>query len=164
VVAVCDSDAALAERVAREQGILRHHAEYEQMLADRAVELVVIATPDHLHGQHAIMALEAGKHVLSEIPMAPTIAECDAIVALAERRGLKYQLGNQVRYAACLQDVRRLIAAGDLGDIFYGEGEYLHDMADIVADRPADTGVSAPHRSRRRCSAAGRTRSIRSAG
>ena len=138
VVAVGDSAAALAELTAHERGVTRHYRDYERLLADREVALVVIATPDHLHGRHAIMALEAGKHVLSEIPMATTIAECGAIVALAERRGLIYHLGNQVRYAACLQDVRRLIAAGDLGEIFYGEGEYLHDMADIVAGRPAD--------------------------
>ena len=136
VVAICDSDAALAERVAQERNVARHYATYEQLLADREVELVVVATPDHLHGQQALLALEAGKHVLSEIPMALTIAECDAIATLAERRGLKYHLGNQVRYAACLQDVRRLIAVGDMGEIFYGEGEYLHDMADIVGDRP----------------------------
>jgi predicted dehydrogenase len=138
VVAVCDLDAALAERVARERGVARHYRHVEQLLADREVDLVVIATPDHLHGQQAIAALEAGKHVLSEIPMALTIDECARIVALTDRHGLKYHLGNQVRYAFCLRDVQRLIAAGEFGDIFYGEGEYLHDMPDIVAGRPAD--------------------------
>lgn len=138
VVAVCDADAALAERVAREDGVAAHYADYERLLANRAVDLVVVATPDHLHGRQAIMALEAGKHVLSEIPMALTIAECATIVALAARRGLKYHLGNQVRFAPCLHDVQRLIADGAFGEVFYGEGEYLHDMGDIVADRPAD--------------------------
>lgn len=138
VVAVCDLDATLAERVARERDIPRHYTHFEQLLADRDVHLVVIATPDHLHGQQAIAALEAGKHVLSEIPMALTIDECARIVALADRHGLKYHLGNQVRYAFCLRDVQRLIADGDFGEIFYGEGEYLHDMPDIVAGRPAD--------------------------
>lgn len=138
VVAVCDLDAALAERVAREQGVPRHYTHVEHLLADRDVNLVVIATPDHLHGQQAIAALAAGKHVLSEIPMALTIDECARIVALTDRHGLKYHLGNQVRYAFCLRDVQRLIAGGDFGEIFYGEGEYLHDMPDIVAGRPAD--------------------------
>lgn len=138
VVAVCDLDAALAERVARERNVPRHYPHYEQVLADRDVDLVVIATPDHLHGQQAIAALEAGKHALSEIPMALTIEECARIVALTDRTGLKYQLGNQVRYAFCLQDVQRLIAAGEFGEVFYGEGEYLHDMADIVTGRGAD--------------------------
>lgn len=144
VVAVCDRDAALAERVARELGMPRVYGDYEQLLADRGVDIVVVATPDHLHGRHAIMALEAGKHVLSEIPMATTIEECARIVALTDRTGLKYQMGNQVRYAFCLQEVARQIAAGDFGEVFYGEGEYLHHMGDIVRSRPADHWRIAP--------------------
>ena len=138
VVAACDLDRPLAERVGREMGVPRIYADYEQLLADRAVDLVVVATPDHLHGEHAIRALEAGKHVLSEIPMALTLDECARIVALTDRSGLKYQLGNQVRYAFVLQDVARRIAAGAFGEVFYGEGEYLHAMDDIVRGRPAD--------------------------
>ena len=81
------------------------------------------------------MALEAGKHVLSEIPMATTLAECERIIELTDRHGLKYHMGNQVRYAFCLRDVQKMIREGGLGEIFYGEGEYLHTMDDIVANR-----------------------------
>ncbi len=138
VVAVCDQDAALAERVAREHNVEKRHPNYESMLDDHSIDLIVVATPDHLHGQHAIQALEAGKHVLSEIPMATTLDECRRIIELTDRSGLKYHMGNQVRYAFCLRDVQRLIQAGDLGDVFYGEGEYLHEMEDIVGHRQAD--------------------------
>ncbi len=138
VVAVCDSDHALASRVAQQQNVERICEEYEQLLTDKAVDIVVVATPDHLHGRHVLQALEAGKHVLSEIPMATTLAECEAIIATTDRTGHKYHMGNQVRYAFCLRDVKQLIAAGDLGDIFYAEGEYLHDMGDIVNHRSSD--------------------------
>ena len=138
VVAVCDQDERLAARVAHEFGVETRFPTYEAMLEDRSIDLIVVATPDHLHGRHAIMALEAGKHVLSEIPMATTLAECRRIIELTDRHGLKYHMGNQVRYAFCLRDVHRMIRAGDLGEIFYGEGEYLHTMDDIVADRPPD--------------------------
>jgi predicted dehydrogenase len=133
VLAVCDLDRRLAEETARDLEVPRVYGELEQALADRDLDLLVIATPDHLHGRHAIDALEAGKHVLSEIPMAPTIAECERIVALTRTSGLKYLMGNQVRYAHCLQDVKRLAADGAFGDIFYGEGEYLHDMDDVMS-------------------------------
>ncbi len=132
VLAVCDLDRRLAEEVARELEVPRVYGDLEPALADRDLDLVVVATPDHLHGRHAIAALEAGKHVLSEIPMAPTIAECERIVALTRTSGLKYQMGNQVRYAHCLQDARRLVAEGAFGEIFYGEGEYLHHMDDVM--------------------------------
>ena len=138
VVAVCDKDSALAQRVGQQFNIPQVYTDYEQMLSDKAVDIVVVATPDHLHGQHAILALEAGKHVLSEIPMATTLAEVERIVALTDRSGLKYHMGNQVRYAFCLQDVQKLIANGDFGDVFYGEGEYLHDMEDIAGSRGPD--------------------------
>jgi predicted dehydrogenase len=132
VVAICDRKADLRARVAAEQSIEQSYEEVDQILADREVDLVVIATPDHLHGRHVLLALEAGKHVLSEIPMAITIDECRAIIDITDRTGLKYQMGNQVRYAHCLQDVARLLAAGDLGEPFYGEGEYLHALADGI--------------------------------
>jgi predicted dehydrogenase len=138
VVAVCDQDATLAERVARDFSIETCYPTYEAMLADRSIDLIVVATPDHLHGQHAIQALEAGKHVLSEIPMAISLDECRRIIDLADRSGLKYHMGNQVRYAFCLRDAQRLIQTGDLGEIFYGEGEYLHEMEDIVGHRTPD--------------------------
>jgi predicted dehydrogenase len=133
VVAVCDLDRHLAERTAREFEVPRVYGKIEEFLADREVDLVVIATPDHLHGRHAIAALEAGQHVLSEIPMALTIEECQRIVSLTRASGLKYQMGNQVRYAHCLQDAKRLAARGDFGEIFYGEGEYLHNMEDVMS-------------------------------
>ncbi len=135
VVAVCDQDAALAQRVAQQFEVGQIYTDYEQLLADKTVDIVVVATPDHRHGQHAIMALAAGKHVLSEIPMATTLNEVQQIIALTDRSGLKYHMGNQVRYAFCLQDVQKLIAQGEFGDVFYGEGEYLHDMEDIAGPR-----------------------------
>jgi predicted dehydrogenase len=84
------------------------------------------------------MALEAGKHVLSEIPMAVTLDEMQRIIEATDRTGLKYHMGNQVRYAFCLQDVQKLIAGGEFGEVFYGEGEYLHDMEEIAGHRGKD--------------------------
>lgn len=132
VVAVCDRKPDVLARVVSEYDIDRSYSEIDHLLEDKAVDLVVIATPDHLHGRQVLQALDAGKHVLSEIPMATSIDECRQIIAITDRTGLKYQMGNQVRFAHCLQDVARLLAAGDLGEPFYGEGEYLHALADDI--------------------------------
>lgn len=136
VIAVCDINQELAARVAHENGIDTVCEAYEQLLENKEIDLVVVATPDHLHGSHVLQALDVGKHVLSEIPMATTLDECEQIIGVTDRTGLKYHMGNQVRYAFCLQDIHKLIAAGDLGEIFYAEGEYLHDMGDIINHRP----------------------------
>ena len=132
VVAVADLNPELRERVAARYEVERQVETLDLLLADDGIDLVVIATPDHLHGQHAIAALQAGKHVLSEIPMATTIDECREIISLTDRTGLKYQMGNQVRYAHCLQDIHGLLERGDLGEVFYGEGEYLHALAEHI--------------------------------
>lgn len=132
VVAIADTDEAVLQRVGNELGVDARYDGIEQLLDDPAVQMVVVATPDHLHGQHVIAALESGRHVLSEIPMATTVEECRRIFELTLDGNLKYHLGNQVRYAHCLQDIHAQIQSGDLGEIFYGEGEYLHDMEDIL--------------------------------
>lgn len=138
VRAVADLNVELRSRVAQEREIEHQYGSLEEMLDDDEIELVVIATPDHLHGEHAIQALNAGKHVLSEIPMATTIEECREIIRLTDQTGLKYLMGNQVRYAHCLQDIHGLIQSGDLGAIFHGEGEYLHNLESLIAAKGDD--------------------------
>jgi predicted dehydrogenase len=138
VVAVADLNPELRTRVAGRYEVERQYDTIDQLLADDGIDLVVIATPDHLHGQHAIAALTTGKHVLSEIPMATTIDECREIIALTDHTGRKYQMGNQVRYAHCLQDIHGLLERGDLGEVFYGEGEYLHNLEELIANKGDD--------------------------
>ncbi len=138
VRAVADLNADLRAQVAKDREIEHQYGSLDELLDDDQIDLVVIATPDHLHGQHAIQALTAGKHVLSEIPMAPTIEECREIIRLTDQTGLKYLMGNQVRYAHCLQDVHGLIQSGDMGAIFYGEGEYLHNLEELIAAKGDD--------------------------
>ena len=76
--------AALAEFTARYGG--RGYTDYADLLADPAVDAVVIATPHHLHTAAVEAAAQAGKHILLEKPMAPTLAECDRILAVGEQR------------------------------------------------------------------------------
>jgi predicted dehydrogenase len=138
VIAVADLDEELRTRVANDFEVETRYESIDQLLDDSRIDLVVIATHDHMHGRHAIMALESGKHVLSEIPMATSLDEVRRIVEITRRTGLKYHMGNQVRYANCLRDIKRLNDRGAMGEIFYGEGEYLHNMDDIASRRPAN--------------------------
>jgi predicted dehydrogenase len=85
LVAVASRELARAEAHAREWQIERVHGSYEALLADPAVDVVYISLPNHLHAEWTIRALEAGKHVLCEKPIALTVADVDAIAAAAER-------------------------------------------------------------------------------
>jgi predicted dehydrogenase len=95
LVAVCAEEAELAQSFAAEHGG-KAYSDWRSLLDDRAVEAVLIATPHHLHCEMAIAAASAGKHLLIEKPMARTAAECSAIIAAAERHGVKLKIGRPV--------------------------------------------------------------------
>ena len=78
LAAVADIRREAAEEVQKQFGITRVYDDYKPLLADKNVEAVVIGVPNRFHAEHAIAALQAGKHVFLEKPMAMNVAECDA--------------------------------------------------------------------------------------
>jgi len=76
---------------------------------------VVIATPHHLHAEMAIAAAYADKHILLEKPMAPTLPECDAIIAAVEKAGVRLMVGHVMHFALPCLIAREIIARGELG-------------------------------------------------
>lgn len=100
---------------------------FEAMLASD-VDAVAIFTQRWTHAPLVIAALEAGKHVYSAVPMATTITEIEDIIAAVERTGLTYMMGETSYYNPATVYVRERIRSGDLGRVFYSEGDYVHDM------------------------------------
>ena len=91
------------------------------------VDAVYIATDKPLHTKHAIMALEAGKHVLSEIPVVETLEEAKLLrEAVKAHPELKYMAAENCFYWEFIQEWKRMHEAGRFGDILYAESEYLH--------------------------------------
>jgi UDP-N-acetylglucosamine 3-dehydrogenase len=114
VAAVTDLDSGLTARTAEATTAIPH-ADYEALLADDSVELVSICLPHNLHRETALAAIEAGKHVLVEKPLALNVEECDEIIDAAERRGVKVGVShNQLFYPPHVR-ARELIEAGALG-------------------------------------------------
>ena len=95
-----------------------------EVLGDAAIDLVVIATPDALHGQQALAALGAGKHVLIDKPFAPTLAEARQVAARAAERGRLAAVFQNRRWDADFLTLRRLIAEGALGEIVQFESHF----------------------------------------
>ena len=91
--------------------------DYREILVNPDVDAVLVCTPDNLHAEHAVAALEAGKHVFLEKPMAISIEECDAIIAAAERSGSKLYVGHNMRFFPVMQKMRELIDAGRIGRV-----------------------------------------------
>jgi myo-inositol 2-dehydrogenase/D-chiro-inositol 1-dehydrogenase len=89
--------------------------DYRDLLARADVDVVDIVLPNHLHAEAGVAALEAGKHVLLEKPMACTPAECDALIAGAERSGRVLSIGHELRLSGQWGAIKRLIDDGAIG-------------------------------------------------
>ncbi|MBB5830457.1 Gfo/Idh/MocA family protein [Brachybacterium aquaticum] len=102
-------------------------ATLEELLASD-VDAVAIFTQRWTHGEHALAALRAGKHVYSAVPMAIEEEEIRAITEEVRRTGLVYMMGETSQYNAAVVLARRLHRQGVFGEVFYAEGDYVHDM------------------------------------
>ena len=119
VGAVCDQDAEVLARLARQYPGLTTTRRYEDLLEETAVEGVVIATETPHHFAMAEAALQAGKHVFVEKPMAQTTAQAERLVALAEAQDRHLMVGHLLLYHPAFCYVEDLIRQGVLGEVYY---------------------------------------------
>jgi predicted dehydrogenase len=128
-VVLCDVDAAHAKKLAQEWGFTRASTDWRETLSDPAVQLVSITSPNGLHREMAIAALEAGKHVWCEKPMALTLADAEAMTSAAKCKVTA--LGYGYLRNPALQYARQLIEEGAIGEVFDFRGQVDEDyMAD----------------------------------
>jgi predicted dehydrogenase len=103
------------------------YADLEEILADPAVHVVHVTSPNHLHVPQARAILAAGKHVVCEKPLAMTASESVELVAEARASGLVNAVNFNIRFYPLHQHVRELVAAGTLGDVRFVTGHYFQD-------------------------------------
>lgn len=110
--------------------------DYHELIAAEELDAVFVCSPDHLHEEHALAAIEAGKSVYLEKPMAITIAGCDRLLQAAEAHGVLLYPGHNMRFMPVMRKLRELIAAGRIGRveaiwcrhfISYGGDAYFRD-------------------------------------
>jgi predicted dehydrogenase len=114
--AVCDIDKTLVQQRAAEWGVQKAYTDYRQLLADPSVDAVEVITPHHLHARMGIEALEAGKHVSMQKPMAVSVAECDSLIAAANRSGRLFRVFENFRYYPPLVKAKELLDSGAIGE------------------------------------------------
>lgn len=105
----------LVESFAREFGARRWYADWREIIADKEIDAVYIATPVYLHAEQTIAAAEAGKHVLCEKPMAMNSAECDGMIAVCRANGVKLGIAYYRHFYPVVQRAKELIVAGEIG-------------------------------------------------
>ncbi|WP_460719730.1 Gfo/Idh/MocA family protein [Microbacterium aureliae] len=117
LVAVGSRRRETADAFAADFDVARAHGGYEQLVADPDVDIVYIATPHPAHADNAVLALEAGKHVLVEKPFTLTGAEADRVRDAARAAGLLAMEAMWTRYLPHMRRVRELLRDGALGDV-----------------------------------------------
>jgi predicted dehydrogenase len=127
VVALADTNLDVAHSLAAGFGIPTVTADYRTVLADPTIDAVHICTPNTQHFAMAKEALEAGKHVVCEKPLATSVADARELAALAAKKGLRNAVCHNLRSYPMVQQLRRMCEAGDLGDILSVQGGYSQD-------------------------------------
>ncbi|MVA74727.1 gfo/Idh/MocA family oxidoreductase [Auraticoccus sp. F435] len=117
VVAVGSRSAERAAAFAAEHGIARSHGSYQELVADEEVEAVYVASPHSNHAEQALLAIEAGKHVLVEKAFTRNRAEAERVLSAAEERGVFAMEAMWTRHLPHVAVLKRLIAEGAVGDV-----------------------------------------------
>jgi predicted dehydrogenase len=106
--------------------------DFDAAVADPRVRAVVLATPHSLHVDQVVAVAKAGKAVWCEKPLALTLAEAERAVAACRRAGVVLGLGNSKRTFASMLELKRLVAAGTLGDVLHVEGHFTNEHSTRV--------------------------------
>ena len=156
LAAVCDTDARVCERLARQYPGICVTGDVAELL--RGVDAAIIAAPAASHAPLALQCIEAGKPCLVEKPFALTVADAEAVAQQAARRGVPVMAGHLLVFHPAVERLRELVRAGDLGRLYYlyglrvNLGQVRTDENALWSFGPHDVSVAlyvlgeAPHR------------------
>lgn len=136
VQAVCDVRADALGAAQADLGAREAYLDYDEMLETADIDAVVIGTPMQFHAPQAIAALDRKLHVLCEVTAGVSVDECRALVAAASRSPAVYMMAENYTYIKSNVLVRSLAAQGLFGDVYYAEGEYIHELKDLNEKTP----------------------------
>jgi predicted dehydrogenase len=127
IVAIAGSSDERAREFGKSIGVSRTTGNYQELLEDSSIHAVHVLTPNALHFPICRAALKAGKHVLCEKPFTVSLEQAHELVNLAAQTGLANCIQHNLRYYPVVQQIRRMIEAGDLGEILIAQGTYSQD-------------------------------------
>lgn len=136
VTALCDVNQERVREVASENSIEQTYADYETMLDKAGLDAVVVGTPMHLHAPQSIAALERNVSVLCEVTAGVSIEECRRVVEARNKSKATYMMAENYIYIRSNLLVGEIVKAGLLGEIYYGEGEYVHEIKALELPTP----------------------------
>lgn len=144
---LCDRDEARLELIGTGYPGVRQTGNLDSLLSDPGVEAVAIATPVDSHYDLARRCLEEGRHVLIEKPMTRSVYEAEALIKLAEEKGLTLMVDHTFNYTGAVTKLKEIVASGALGDILYWDsvrvnlGLFQHDVNVVWDLAPHDLSI-----------------------
>lgn len=147
---VCGRNEDALKQAAGEFGFEQTETDWKKLLADDEIEIIDICSPGNLHEPMAIAALEAGKHVVCEKPLANDLAQAVRMTAAAKKSGRKTLTAYNYRRVPAIAMAKQMIDSGELGEIYHWRGVYLQDWImdpefPLVWRLQADVAGSGPH-------------------
>ncbi|WP_240421418.1 Gfo/Idh/MocA family protein [Paenibacillus periandrae] len=131
LVAFCDIVVEKAHEAAKQYGVVgaKVYENYTELLKDGSIDVIHVCTPNDSHAEISIAALESGKHVMCEKPMAKTAADARRMVEVAKRTGKKLTVGYNNRFRPDSLYLKQVASNGDLGDIYFAKAHAIRRRA-----------------------------------
>lgn len=131
VVAFCDIVGEKAQKAKKQYGAedAKAYTDYKELLRDASIDVVHVCTPNDSHAEIAIAALEAGKHVMCEKPMAKTALDAQRMLDASKRTGKKLTIGYNNRFRPDSQYLNKVCRQGDLGEIYFAKAHAIRRRA-----------------------------------
>ncbi len=135
IATLCDINTESLEALGKELNVPddRLFTEFDDFV-NADFNVAVIATPIDFHAEQSIAAMESGKHVLCEQTMAYSIEDCRNVIDAAKKTGMTYMMAENYSFYHCVLEWKKAIEAGRLGKIYHAEGEYIHEIVDLLVD------------------------------
>ncbi|MDP6380315.1 MAG: Gfo/Idh/MocA family oxidoreductase, partial [Phycisphaerae bacterium] len=115
-------------------GVVQH----AQDLLERDIDIIGVGTPMQMHVPVSVAALEAGKHVLSEVTAAVTMDECWQLLEAVKKSGKKYMMAENCCYSKHNMLIEEMVSKGMFGDVYFAEGAYVHNCSRHFVDKKGE--------------------------
>lgn len=137
VTAICDTnEARLNEAKALHKELEFVTTDYQELCSRSDIDIIAVFSPDALHYDHCRAALLNNKHVICTKPLVTKLEDAKELVRLTEEKGVKFLVGQTMRYEPQFAAVKRMYDDGELGDALFAEAHYVHDMRPVFDATP----------------------------
>jgi len=136
VIGICSKPIEIAEKYKEEYNLKYAFEDYKRLIEKKDIDIIAVYSPDHLHAEHCMAALNAKKHVICTKPLVTSLEHAKEIVKLVDEKKVKFLTGQTMRFEPQFETIKKMYDDGDLGKPILAEAYYVHDMRPIYKMTP----------------------------